>query len=158
VIWEGSSNVIALDVARAITREGADTTLFGMLHQRLQSLQQPGVVPLAHQVQSSLHQLSERLQRLHTLDLDSAQLPLRGLVERMAQLTIMILLLEQAESELLRASEGTGMRKLLIANMYMRRHVLVHPDGWMADDDTCELERMSCCRLNGGLTGSTTLW
>ena len=39
VVWEGSSNVIALDVARAIAREGADTTLFAMLDQRLRSLQ-----------------------------------------------------------------------------------------------------------------------
>ncbi len=140
VIWEGSSNVIVLDVARAITREGADTRLFDMLHQRLQSLQQPEVVLLAEQVQALLHLLSERFQQLHTLDLDSAQLPLRGLVERMAQLTIMTLLLEQAESELLRTDEGTEARKLLIANLYMRRHIRVHPDGWMADDDRTALE------------------
>lgn len=140
VIWEGSSNVIVLDVARAITREGADTRLFDMLHQRLQSLQQPEVVPLAQQVQSLLHLLSERFQQLHTLDLDSAQLALRGLVERMSQLTIVTLLLEQAESELLRMDERTDTHKLLIANLYMRRHVMVHPDGWMADEDRAALE------------------
>ncbi len=95
---------------------------------------------MAEQVQALLHLLSERFQQLHTLDLDSAQLPLRGLVERMAQLTIMTLLLEQAESELLRTDEGTEARKLLIANLYMRRHIRVHPDGWMADDDRTALE------------------
>jgi acyl-CoA dehydrogenase len=139
VVWEGASNVIVLDVARAIAREGAAAALFAMLHQRLQSLQQPIVVPVARQVQALLNQLAERLQDLASLDSESAQLPMRGLVERMAQLTIISLLLEQAEAELLRGLEGTGKRKWLIALLYLHRHVLVHPDGWAADNDPTAL-------------------
>jgi acyl-CoA dehydrogenase len=135
VVWEGSSNVIVLDVARAVDREGAGAALFGMLHQRLQSLQQPVVVPVAQQVQALVNQLAKRLQELSSLEIESAQLPLRGLVERMAQLTIVTLLLEQAENEMLRGPEGTGKRKWLIALLYLHRHVLVHPDGWAADND-----------------------
>jgi acyl-CoA dehydrogenase len=135
VIWEGASNVIVLDVARAIAREGAGDVLLGMLHQRLQALEQPQVVPVAGEVQSMIQQLVERLRHLSSLDADSAQLPMRGLVERMAQLTITTLLLEQAESELLRGPDGTGKRKWLIAHLYLRRHLLVHPDGWAADND-----------------------
>jgi len=140
VVWEGSSNVIVLDVARAMAREGAAAALFSMLHQRLQSCQQPVVVPVARQVQTLVNQLAERMQGLASLDADSAQLPLRGLVERMAQLTIVTLLLEQAEFELLRGSEGTGKRKWLIALLYLQRHVLVHPDGWAADNDPTVLK------------------
>jgi len=140
VVWEGSSNVIVLDVARAIAREGAAAALFGMLHQRLQSCQQPVVVPVARQVQTLVNQLAQRLQELATLDSDSAQLPLRGLVERMAQLTIVTLLLEQAEYELVRSWDGTGKRKWLIALLYMHRHILVHPDGWAADNDPTVLK------------------
>src|SRR5713226_2451505 len=139
VVWEGSSNVIVLDVARAIDREGAGTALFGMLHQRLQSLQNPVVVPVAQQVQGLVKQLAERLQELSTLDSESAQLPMRGLVERMAQLTIITLLLEQAEAEILRGPEGSGRRKWLIALLYLHRHMLVHPDGWAADNDPTAL-------------------
>ncbi len=140
VVWEGSSNVIVLDVARAITREGAAAALFSMLHQRLQSCQQPVVVPVAQQVQKLVNQLEERFQELISLGADSAQLPLRGLVERMAQLTIVALLLEQAEYELVRDWEGTGKRKWLIALLYLHRHILVHPDGWAADNDPTALQ------------------
>src|SRR5229473_158329 len=139
VIWEGSSNVIVLDVARAIDREGAGTALLGMLRQRLQSLEQPIVAPVAQQVNSLLHQLSTRLQELAALDSESAQLPMRGLVERMAQLTIVTLLLEQAQAEVLRGPEGSGRRKWLIALLYLHRHMLVHPDGWAADNDPTAL-------------------
>src|SRR6266699_1296409 len=66
---------------------------------------------------------------------NSHPLPMRGLVERMAQLTIVTLLLEQAQAELLRGPAGTGKRKWLIALLFLHRHILVHPDGWAADND-----------------------
>lgn len=143
VIWEGSSNVIVLDVARAIARENAGSALFGMLHQKLQSFQHTAVVPVAQQVQTLLNSLSERIAGLATLDSESAQLPMRGLVERMAQLTIVTLLLQQAEGELQRGPTGTqtstGKRKWLIALLYLHRHLLPHPDGWAADNDPTAL-------------------
>ena len=140
VIWEGSSNVIVLDVARAIDREGAGAALLGMMHQRLQTLVHPIVVPVVQEVNSLLHQLSTRLQELATLDSANAQLPLRGLVDRMAQLSIVTLLLEQAQAELLRGPAGTGKRKLLIALLFLHRHILVHPDGWAAANDPTALD------------------
>jgi len=139
VVWEGSSNVIVLDVARSMAREGAESVLFGWLYQRLQALQHSFVAPVAQQVLALLQQLAERLQQLATLDAENAQLPLRGLVERMAQLTIITLLLEQAEAELARGTEGTGKRKWLVALLYLHRHVLVHPYGWAADNDPTTL-------------------
>jgi len=143
VVWEGSSNVIVLDVARAMAKEGAVDVLLRSLHQRLQVLQHAQVLPIATDVSSFVRQLGERLQRLATLDGESAQLPLRGLVERMAQLTIVTLLLEQAASELQHGAEGMGERKLLIARLYLRRHIQVHPDGWAADDDPTALHYFS---------------
>src|SRR5947209_8717300 len=68
VVWEGSSNVIVLDVARAMEREGAGAALYHMLHTRLQSLQHPVVVPVAQQVLALVSQLSVRLQELTSLD------------------------------------------------------------------------------------------
>ncbi|HEY7416581.1 MAG TPA: acyl-CoA dehydrogenase family protein, partial [Ktedonobacteraceae bacterium] len=143
VVWEGSANVIVLDVARAMAREGAATALLHMLHQRLQSLQHEAVIPHAREVQALLNGLGERLHRLPSLNPERAQLPLRGLVERMAHLTIATLLLEQADEELTRAGEGTGRRKLLLAQLHMRRHVTMHADGWNADDDTTALEHFN---------------
>src|SRR5437588_6099018 len=74
VVWEGSSNVIVLDVMRAIDREGAAAALFDMLHQRLQSLQNAVVVPVAQEVQALVNQLAQRVQELSALVSESAQL------------------------------------------------------------------------------------
>src|SRR6266566_81275 len=75
VVWEGSSNVIVLDVARSMAKEGAESALFNSLYQRLQSLQHTFIVSVAREVLPLLHQLAERLQRLATLDDENAQLP-----------------------------------------------------------------------------------
>jgi acyl-CoA dehydrogenase len=139
VVWEGSSNVIVLDVLRVIEREGAGAALYHMLHTRLQSLQHPVVAPVVQQMLTLVSQLAERLQELTSLDHENAQLPMRGLVERMVQLTIVTLLLEQAQDELLRDSEGSGKRKWLIALLYLHKHLLVHPDAWAADNDSTAL-------------------
>lgn len=139
-IWEGSSNVIVLDVLRAMEREGAGNTLFAMLNQRLQVLTHPSVQPFARQVLDHAHTVAERLQHLPALGAERAQLPMRGLVERMAQLTILMLLLEQAEAEIQRGPTGTGRRKLVVAQLFLKRHIQVHPDGYAADDDTIALD------------------
>jgi acyl-CoA dehydrogenase len=139
VVWEGSSNVIVLDVARVIAREQAHNLLFATLNERLAQLRHPLLQPLSYDVHKALQHLADRIQRLTTLDAEQAQLPLRGLVERMAQLTILTLLLEQAEAELQRGAQGTGKRKWHIAQLYLHRHITPHPDGWAADDDPTPL-------------------
>ncbi len=135
VIWEGSSNVIVLDVVRAMQREGAAVALSSMLRHRLYGLQHPLIAPAAQQEQSFTRDLMTRVQQLNDHDANSAQLPLRGLVERLAQLTIYTLLLEQADTELARGHAGTGQRKWLVAQLFLRRHIQPHPDGWAADED-----------------------
>lgn len=139
-IWEGSSNVIVLDVLRSLEREGTGSVLSETLRRRLLALEQTPVLPLAHQVHDHVHTLAERLQDLSNLGAAHAQWPMRGLVERMAQLTILTLLLEQAEAELLRGPTGTGRRKLVVAQLFYDRHIKMHPDGWAADADPTALE------------------
>lgn len=138
-IWEGSSNVIVLDVLRAIQRENAGSALFEMLNKRLHALQHPHVQPVAQHVLDAIHALAQRFQHLLTLESEQAQLPLRGLVERLAQFTIVALLLEQAEAEIQRGPHGTGRRKLLVAQLFLKQHITVHPDGYAADDDPTAL-------------------
>lgn len=139
VIWEGSSNVIVLDVARAIARERAHNLFFATLNARLAQLRHPLLQTLSYDVREAVRHLADRIQQLAAMDEQQSQLPLRGLVERMAQLTILTLLLEQSEAELKRGAGGTGKRKLYIAQLYFRRHITPHADGWAADDDPTPL-------------------
>jgi acyl-CoA dehydrogenase len=133
-IWEGASNVIVLDVARAMVREQAHRVLFSWLEEQLQQVRHAALAETVTQLQGERRRLIERIEGLATLESDEAQLPLRGLVERMAQLTIATLLVGEAEEELAREEAGNE-RKIHVAQLFLRRHLLPHPDGWQADDD-----------------------
>ena len=138
-IWEGSSNVIVLDVARVLARSSGKE-LFELLESRLAACTSPDAVLLATRTQTLLKRVQARLNALLELDSDGLQLPLRGLVERLAQIMIVTLLLHQAETGFVREVDGLRKRKLLIAYLYLRRHLLPHEDGWAADPDRTVLE------------------
>ncbi|HEX7736697.1 MAG TPA: acyl-CoA dehydrogenase family protein [Ktedonobacteraceae bacterium] len=149
-IWEGSSNVIVLDVLRSLEREGTGSLLCEALAHRLRSLEQAPLLALARRVDEQVGALAGRLQRLLAAGGERAQWPMRGLVERMAQLTILTLLLEQAEAELLRGPEGTGQRKLVVAQLFYARHIQTHADGWASDEDATALEHFDAL-VNWGM-------
>jgi hypothetical protein len=122
-----------------MAREGSHLQLFAWLQERLAALQHPELAESLDLLRTSLEHLATRIQALTVLDSEAAQLPLRGLVERLAQVTIATLLLEQAATAL-QGTSSYGPRQLLVAQLFMRRHLQPHPDGWQADDDRRPLE------------------
>ncbi|HEY8491938.1 MAG TPA: acyl-CoA dehydrogenase family protein [Dehalococcoidia bacterium] len=128
-IWEGSSNVVALDVARAMQREGAGDTLLDDLASRLAGLRDADVRRVAERAADVLARTRARCAEVLALDAAGRE-PLMGrLAERLALLTMATLLLEEADDH---AAAGLGYRKLLAATAYLRR-MLLAPDP-LADD------------------------
>ncbi len=131
-IWEGSSNIVALDVARAMAREGAGAALFHMLHTRLDELREPLVLRAATITRRALDRLAVRFAELARQDATGQHLPLRGLVDRLAHLTCITLLLEEAEAQ---CTQDGSYRQLFLAARFLRRAIYPHPDGPGFDDD-----------------------
>jgi acyl-CoA dehydrogenase len=131
-IWEGSSNIVALDVARAMAREGAGATLFGALAQNLAALREPTIARAAALTRRALDRLANRFAEAAALDANAQQLPLRGLVDRLGQLACITLLLEEAETQ---AAQDGSYRQLFLAARFLRRAIYPHPDGSGFDTD-----------------------
>ncbi len=131
-IWEGSSNIVALDVARAMVRDHGGPALFGALHEKLDALRDPAVAHAGTLTRRALDRLAARFADLAALDANAQQLPLRGLVDRLGQLTCITLLLEEAETQV--AQDGS-YRQLFLAARFLRRAIYPHPDGPGFDTD-----------------------
>jgi acyl-CoA dehydrogenase len=131
-IWEGSSNIVALDVARAMSREGAGVALFGALNEKLAALREPAVARAAALTRRALDRLATRFAETAALDANAQQLPLRGLVDRLGQLACITLLLEEAETQ---AAQDGSYRQLFLAARFLRRAIYPHPDGPGFDTD-----------------------
>jgi acyl-CoA dehydrogenase len=118
-IWEGSGNVIALDVQRAI-EHGALPGYLGDTERRAEGVSTgAAVAPLGGVLLDALQRLEAQLGALNGIDdPDARQLPLRRIARRMAVLAIGARLAEQANQ--FAADTGSG-RLGWIAARYLSR-------------------------------------
>jgi len=118
-IWEGSGNVITLDVQRAI-EHGALPSFLGDSERRAEAVSGGGVAaPLGGALIDSLQRIEVQLDALNRIeDPDARQLPLRRIARRMATLAIGARLAEQANQ--FAADTGSG-RLGWIAARYLCR-------------------------------------
>jgi acyl-CoA dehydrogenase len=118
-IWEGSGNVIALDVLRAIDH-GALPGFLGDTERRAESVSTGGVAAaLGGVLVDALQRVEMQLQALQDIeDPDARQLPLRRLARRMATLAIGARLADEANQ--FAAETGSG-RLGWIAARYLCR-------------------------------------
>lgn len=115
-IWEGSSNVLALDVGRAMRRDGAVDWLLGDLEARLGRLHDPDVGRVAEALALEVDGVRPRAARLAAAAGPDEEAALGALTERLGDLTMAALLLEEAEHGV---RAGLGYRKLLVASTYL---------------------------------------
>jgi acyl-CoA dehydrogenase len=118
-IWEGSGNVIALDVQRAI-EHGALPGYLDDTERRAEAVSSGGVAaPLGGALIDALQRVEVQLRALNGIDdPDARQLPLRRIARRMATLAIGARLAEQANQ--FAADTGSG-RLGWIAARYLCR-------------------------------------
>ncbi len=118
-IWEGSGNVIALDVQRAM-EHGALPGYLGDTERRAEIVSAGGpAAPLGGAIIDGLRRIDGRLRTLSTIeDPDARQLPLRRIARLMATLAIGARLAEQANQ----FADDTGSGRLgWIAARYLGR-------------------------------------
>ena len=118
-IWEGSGNVIALDVLRAL-RRGAGPHFLGDVERRAEAAATRGpAAPLAATLLAEVRSLAAALEELAAAD-DPArqQLPLRRLARRMAVVAAGARLTEQANS--FAAATGSGRLAWIAARFVAR--------------------------------------
>ncbi|MHB8719658.1 MAG: acyl-CoA dehydrogenase family protein [Candidatus Dormibacteria bacterium] len=107
-IWEGSGNVIALDVLRALGH-GAGPHWLGDIERRAEAAGGNGpAAPLSAALLEQVRGLASRLDELGGADPVAQQLPLRRLARRMAILSTGVRLAEQAN----RFAQSTGSGRL----------------------------------------------
>ncbi|WP_370591426.1 acyl-CoA dehydrogenase family protein [Saccharopolyspora montiporae] len=119
-IWEGSSNVIALDVLRCVRKESAQELLADDLLARLGGLRDPEVAAAAEPVAAAAEGLREQGTALLAAPDEQAQAAAGDFSWHAAQVVQAALLFEQADHE---AGGPGGARKLLVAESYLQ-HVV----------------------------------
>lgn len=119
-IWEGAENVVALDVARAASRERAHEALFRDLEARIEGLLDVHVVREAGPLADALQDTRRRFERLLAAGTTEREAKMAHMCDRLASLVCCVLLFGEADAQ---GRAGAGYRKLLVAAEYRRRNL-----------------------------------
>jgi alkylation response protein AidB-like acyl-CoA dehydrogenase len=129
-IWEGTGNISALDVGRALVRENAGATLLTNLTRRLARQDDPAVARAAALTQRALDTLMATFTEWAASEPSQRDVRMRRLTRRLAHVVTAALLVEDAGALV---AEGGGYRCLVMAARYLRRYVYPSPDELAAD-------------------------
>ncbi|WP_121744014.1 acyl-CoA dehydrogenase family protein [Natronorubrum halophilum] len=114
-IWEGTENVLSLDVLRALEREDAHEPLLETIEERLETVSHPALEDAAETVASEYRDLAGALATLAAEDGEYAQLSAKRLAHYVFDVFTAALLLAQAQAEL---EDGAG-RLALVARRFV---------------------------------------
>jgi hypothetical protein len=117
-IWEGSANVVALDVQRAIVKDRGLEALAAFLGERLARVTEPAAKPWVDLVNANLEVVTRQAADWTAQSAAERELGARPVADTLYHLLAGSLLL--AEGQLLREQVGS-YRKLLAAGLYLKR-------------------------------------
>jgi alkylation response protein AidB-like acyl-CoA dehydrogenase len=120
-IWEGTGNISALDVGRALARPENGTTLFAALRRRLSAVEDTSVERAARLVVGALSACEREIARVASTPQDERELAMKAVTRRLARAVTAALLVEDAQAQI---TEGGGYRCLAQALRYLRREVV----------------------------------
>jgi len=117
-IWEGSANVVALDVQRAIVKDRGLEALAAFVAERLARVTEPAAKPWADLVKAGLESAAAQSSGWAARSAAERELQARPVADTLYHLLAGSLLL--AEGQALR-ERGKGYRTLLVAGLYLKR-------------------------------------
>jgi alkylation response protein AidB-like acyl-CoA dehydrogenase len=124
-IWEGTENILSLDVLRALDREDAHEPFMDAVQERLDAVSHPALEDAAATVEAEYHDLTTAIASLAAEDGEYAQLASKRLAHYIFDVFTGALLLEEAQHQL----EGEGPtgredgRLALVAQRFVERHL-----------------------------------
>jgi acyl-CoA dehydrogenase len=149
-VWEGTANVLSLDVLRAMAREGAHTTTLDRVRSYLDEADDhPPLADDVAAVRAELGDLEDALATLGTADRDYAELNAKALAEYVYDVYAGALLLAEAARDL--AAVDPDARKAIVARRWVDRHLRDRPARGITADDRLPLERFDAVVRHGSV-------
>ncbi len=135
-IWEGTENIICLDIMRAFRDEQVLQAVFSALEARTQRTSAM-LDPVRESIAKGLSEVREALGFLSRADRDLAQLRARSFANYLADVVQAALLLEEAEWEL---EHRGSARKALVAHLFAESHLRTRPARGAVSNDRTALD------------------
>ena len=138
-IWEGASNIMALDVLRSMASELSHRAYIEEFEGRLDEIDDPPLDETVETVREELDALSNAFDAVETTEPEVAQHEAKQLADFIFDVTAAVCLLERAEWRL---EEADDAREKLVAEWFVRDRFETHDARGIVEDerDTTPLE------------------
>jgi len=136
-IWEGTANILSLDVLRAMATTAAHEALAPLVEGFLAEVEHPALAASAATVADALADLQAAIGRVAAADDDVAQHEAKALAEFVADVVTASLLLSEAQAEL---DARDDARKALVARLFVCDALAPDRGRTIADGDAPALE------------------
>ncbi|MEX0750489.1 MAG: acyl-CoA dehydrogenase family protein [Dehalococcoidia bacterium] len=136
-IWEGTENIICLDVLRSMRKEHADDALFARAEQAFGGAEHPSLVQTVGEIGRSIDELKEAIAYLERAPEEIRLLNARRLTDYMADVAQAALLVEEAVWEL--ANKGSA-RKAVVARHFVSTRLVQHAARGITSGDRTALD------------------
>jgi acyl-CoA dehydrogenase len=130
-VWEGTANILGLDLLRVMRKEGSHLVFDRFIRDRARSLRQPLSRPFAERMLKEADLLQENLAYLMRQSPDYITYKCKTVANHMADLYTLSCLVCEAEDQM--AAEGNA-RKYLLAELYWNKHFAVKQDRGIKGD------------------------
>jgi acyl-CoA dehydrogenase len=130
-IWEGTSNILSLDVLRAMQKEAAHNAVLDRIDAYLDEAEHEAVVPVADRVREERDALEETMNEVATSGVEGAQVRAKDLADFIYDVYAAAVLVSEAQRD---AEEGDG-RKAVVARRFVDNHI---KDGRVTDETPLE--------------------
>jgi hypothetical protein len=147
-IWEGTENIIALDVVRAIEREGALRPVAERVQKAVADADHAVIAGVRDSVLAYATEVKEAVDYVAAAPKDVARLHPRRITRYLTNVLSAALLVEQAVEEL--RAKGSA-RKAAIARLYANVHLGARRLGGIGEDDQIILEGFDAITRYGEL-------
>jgi acyl-CoA dehydrogenase len=137
--WEGTHNVLAVQVLRDIAKYGIHEAFFKDMQQHLETIKEPRLTELLPIVQTSLQQLMQSLGKMQQSGDNYVQVHARRFIHRAAQTAQGVLLLAEAQWEL---DHNLPSHKPDIAAFFIKKNLQLGYEPMDDADYIARLERL----------------
>ncbi|QKI83353.1 acyl-CoA dehydrogenase family protein [Kroppenstedtia eburnea] len=118
-VWEGTANILALDLWRVIRKFRADEIFLQVMHSEVEGLTHPLSQPFKSDLEGRLRQIRENLTFLKDQPEEILTYHLKPLSDQIVDVYQLVCILKEAEDQA--GTDGNG-RKFIIAELYRQAH------------------------------------
>src|SRR5699024_3568702 len=136
-IWEGSTNIMALEILRSLKKDRTGEVFFRSIYERIKGCEDTHAVRVSRTLKYVVDKIYRQTERLIEINRSEGEYAAKQLMKRVTNIYVSSLLWERAEEQI---NEESSYRNLLLVVNYLYRYLFSNGYDEITLNDQCLFE------------------